>query len=253
MGKFTIGADPEVLLSNGIKYVSAIGVVPGSKDFPKDLGLGSVHPDNVTAEFNTLPANDKAGFSASVANMLSAVEDIVAVQDLIISKQASASFDADQLQHPDAMMAGCEPDFNAYTCMMNEMPPLDGTSVRSAGGHIHIGCELNSGDELLKLVKTLDLLISVPAMRHESKDRKKLYGRAGTFRQKPYGVEYRTPSNWWIFSEEHRQWIYDRVASAVDSFKDIVLPDNLQAVIDDNDSSAADKIMSQYNLVACPN
>ena len=254
MKPFTIGADPEVLLSNGIKFISAIGIIPGTKEYPHPLDNGgSLHPDNVTAEFNTIPASSKGGFSKSVSTMISAVDELVAAQGLMISQQSFASYEDDQLMEPDAMMAGCEPDFNAYTGQMNPIAELDMTSDRSAGGHIHIGYELKSEEELMKLVKTLDLLISVPAMKHESADRKKLYGKAGSFRKKDYGVEYRTPSNWWIFSEAHRQWIYDRVASAVESFNDIILPDNLQSVIDSNDVDAADVIMAQYNLATCPN
>ena len=43
-----------------------------------------------------------------------------------------------------------------------------------------------------------DLYIMLPALRHDSSnERRELYGQAGRFRPKPYGIEYRTPSNFW--------------------------------------------------------
>lgn len=253
MSIFSIGADPELLLSTGNRFKSAIGVIPGSKDKPFDIGIGSIHPDNVTAEFNTLPANCKKGFNKSICDMMEAIKTFLTPHCLCISRSSFAIYEDDQLEHPGAKEAGCEPDFNAYQGgSVNPAPPLDRMPIRSAGGHIHIGVDLKTEEELLKLVKTLDLLISVPAMKHESLDRKILYGKAGSFRCKPYGVEYRTPSNWWVFTEERRNWIYDRVAQAVDCFKDVYLPDNLQSVIDEHDLVEAHEIVKQYNIVRCP-
>jgi len=47
----------------------------------------------------------------------------------------------------------------------------------------------------------------------EDKDtnRRKLYGKAGAFRPKSYGVEYRVLSNFWTFTEANRKKVWDGI------------------------------------------
>ena len=62
--------------------------------------------------------------------------------------------------------------------------------------------------------------------------RRELYGKAGAFRPKPYGVEYRTPSNIWIRSRDMRRCIFDLVQIAITKQTEGVNPDNLLVNID---------------------
>ena len=87
----------------------------------------------------------------------------------------------------------------------NNPPSLDGTNLRSCGGHLHIGFDRAKNDMMARphLVRILDLVAGVPSIIiDKDKDRRKLYGKAGAHRPKmieagdPYdGVEYRTLSN----------------------------------------------------------
>ena len=55
----------------------------------------------------------------------------------------------------------------------------------------------------------MDKFLGVPSVLRDSGTlRRKLYGGAGAFRFKNYGVEYRTLSNFWIFDESNIQWAY---------------------------------------------
>lgn len=40
------------------------------------------------------------------------------------------------------------------------------------------------------------------------KVRRRTYGGPSAYRNKPYGYEYRTPSNAWIMSEERQRWAF---------------------------------------------
>ena len=44
--------------------------------------------------------------------------------------------------------------------------------------------------------------------------RRELYGKAGAYRVKPYGVEYRVLSNFWLKSPALMQWVYDNTILA---------------------------------------
>ena len=61
--RFTIGADPELLLltATGLPK-SAIGLIGGTKQNPKPFGIGHVQEDNVMVEFNIPPANNRHEF-----------------------------------------------------------------------------------------------------------------------------------------------------------------------------------------------
>ena len=171
---FTLGADPEFFVHCGQRFISAIGLIPGSKYEPQDIPCGSaIQVDNVACEFNTVPAKSAAEFSAAVESPLKYIEDLLAAQQYMISREAYTIFDNDQLEDEEARMAGCEPDFCAYTQEMNEPPDYGDRNDRSVAGHLHIGMKLEDG-ELLALVKALDLFVTIPGLHCESNQRRQL-------------------------------------------------------------------------------
>ena len=52
---------------------------------------------------------------------------------------ASREIEPDQLLHPEALLFGCDPDYNAYTLNINPKPEGEHGLLRSAGAHIHFG------------------------------------------------------------------------------------------------------------------
>jgi hypothetical protein len=252
MAKLFVGADPELFAcrKNG-NPVSVIGKMPGTKQEPFEIeGIGAVQVDNVAAEFNTIPATSPDEFSHAVAMPLKVVEDLLKEKRLLISEEAYLNFPQNQLKSFDALVAGCDPDFNAYDGSVNSPPDYFNTTARSAAGHVHVGYEMSEEDKP-KLVKTLDLIMTIPALKYESNERRSLYGKAGCYRPKSYGLEYRTPSNFWIFSDERRKWVFSCVQKAVEVFKDIVLPPDLEDVINHHDLARADMIANEYKLISC--
>jgi len=61
----------------------------------------------------------------------------------------------------------------------------------------------------------MDVVVELPFLRYDKqKLRRMFYGQPGIYREKPYGLEYRTPSNFWlhrVFRERHLQQLTDNV------------------------------------------
>ena len=248
-----VGADPELFAvrKNG-NFVSVIDKFPGFKWEPfKIKGVGALQVDNVACEFNTIPAKSEENFSRAVAIPLEKVQEYLALKKLHISKDAYAEFPKKELLHPMATVSGCDPDFNAYTGGENKPPDFYSTNARSCAGHVHVGTKLKKS-ELRQLVKVLDLTLTIPALKFENADRRELYGKAGCFRPKSYGLEYRTPSNFWIFTDERRKWVFRCIQRAVDIFRDVVIPEDLEDIINNNDLQRAEVIIDTYGLEPCP-
>lgn len=216
----TIGADPELFLQNSNKkLISAVNLIGGTKENPLPLDYPgcALQEDNVAAEFNIPPCKTFKEFNSSIQFVLAHLELKVEPLGLsLASKIASHTFTEDQLDTWQAMVFGCEPDFNAWTKKQNPRPKVDNPNLRSAGGHIHIGTDLDK----IAIIKSMDLHLGVPSLDLDTDtERRKLYGKAGAYRPKSYGVEYRTLSNFWIWSEENLKWAWEQTNKAVEFVK----------------------------------
>lgn len=215
---YTKGADPEVFLRRAgtNEFISSVGLIGGSKDMPMPIGEGcAVQEDNVAVEFNTPACATADAYVKAINYNLDYIRQQAAKLGLEVVVTPSAVFSDDQLATPAAQTFGCDPDFNAWKGgMMNPRPSAGNKNLRSAGGHIHIGC----GDELdiLEVVKAMDWFVGCQMLRFDDDAaRRELYGKAGAFRKKPYGVEYRTASNRWIESEERIRWVWEQTDKAI--------------------------------------
>lgn len=256
----TIGADPELFLadSNG-KFISAINKFGGTKDHPRPMGIGDgfgVLEDNVMVEFNIPPAMSDRQFSEHIQKALNAIEGEAKGMGLSLANNASCRLDADQLADWQAFVFGCEPDYCAYTGDKNPRPNTeDDPTFRSAGGHVHIGAGANmSLADCCVAVPFCDLFLGVPSVFWDTDtERKKLYGKAGAFRMKPYGFEYRTLSNFWIFNSTYHTWVYHAAQKAVEMYKSgfDLRPfySDLQEAINNNNKDVARDLAKQFNLV----
>jgi len=212
---FTIGADPELFMreKDSQKLKSAIPYIEGTKLEPEVLECGAgLQRDNVALEFASTVADSGAAFVKSIGNALKEIikklpegHEIVAIP--------SARFDEDQLDHPEARMFGCSPDYDAYIPAQNPPAYCEDEAFRSCGGHIHLGYVEGSGNEFLldnwgkiNTIITMDAFHGIASVildsSKEAAERRKLYGKAGCHRPTEYGVEYRALSNFWIKSPE---------------------------------------------------
>lgn len=208
--QFTLGTDPEFFLKNKKGQVkSAIPHIKGNKLNPERLpNGGQVQHDNVAVEFATDAAEDVETFITNIRKAMVDVESMLP-EDMKLNVMASASFPMEELDNEEALQFGCEPDYDAWTVAENDAPDCVDATLRSCGGHIHVGYKEGSGNEFLlefdgkiKTVRAMDLfhgIISVilDTSEHSIK-RRLLYGKAGAHRPKDYGIEYRSLSNFWL-------------------------------------------------------
>jgi Phage phiEco32-like COOH.NH2 ligase-type 2 len=216
-----LGCDPEVFLfSAGTnKYISSVGLIGGSKDYPMPIDDhgNAVQEDNVTVEFNTPPCKTVEDFKAHINRNKNWIQRRAADLGLQLMIKPSAVFERDQLQSHEAQTFGCEPDFNAWLDgKRNPRPNAKNKNLRSCGGHVHIQVDHNEVD-ILEVIKAMDLFVGCLMLEFdEDKGRRELYGKAGAFRKKSYGVEYRTASNAWIESDDRIQWVWDQTEKALE-------------------------------------
>jgi len=253
-----LGTDTEVFLKNKAgDYISSIGLIGGSKDKPLEVECGNLQEDNVLAEFAIPPASNKEEFIGYINKTFGILEAKVKEYDLEIEIKPSAVFPYDQLEHPLAQEFGCDPDYNAYTLDVNESPKHENVgALRSCGGHVHVSSEAIAKDEnsRAEFVRILDLVLGVPSVVMDTdKERRKLYGKAGAYRNKDYGIEYRTLSNFWIQTQEHMSWLWDQVKKAEKMFDEgfrinFDIGSRVIECINNGDTDTADALIHEFNL-----
>jgi hypothetical protein len=253
-----LGCDPEAfLIDEQGQLKSSIGLVGGSKYHPMPLPLGdgyAVQEDNVAIEFNIPPAAGRSEYVESINKVLKFLTDSLKTSyGLSMSPISAASFPESELVHPAAKVFGCDPDYNAWTLKRNPRPNATDKTLRSCGGHVHIGFD-KTKIKTEQLIKLMDLFVGVPSVLMDKGElRKTLYGKAGAYRDKSYGGEYRTLSNFWVFNNSLIEWVWDNTSRAVNAAEaQITLSeqDSLDIVncINKNDKELAQRLVEKHNL-----
>lgn len=218
----TIGADIEVFLKDketGV-IVSAEGIIRGTKYEPYRFKDGNpffaTSLDNVMAEFCIPPAQSPEDFTNNIQEALAFIESSIP-KNLTIFAYPSALIDPKFLQTENAKLFGCEPDYNAWLIgQQNERPEAANSNLRSCGGHIHIGYDKSNFLTNLNLIRAMDLFVGLPSILQEpDNQRKTLYGKAGAYREKSYGAEYRTVSNYYVSSPNLMNWVFNNTQAAI--------------------------------------
>jgi hypothetical protein len=255
--KFSLGTDTEIFaVDKKGNHRSLCGLVGGTKEHPEQMpGLDfgfAYQEDNVAVEFNIPPAYDRLSWGLYISTAKRALELKLGKElGMTFSRNCAVSFDKTELSHPNALVFGCEPDYNAWKLVENKKPTAKDPQLRTAGGHIHVGCNM----DMVKGVQNMDLYLGVPSVildnSKESVMRRELYGKHGAMRPKPYGWEYRVLSNFWVFDDNLINWVWNATAKALDFSHKFTKKEEkiITTCIDTGDVKKAEELVKHYGLI----
>lgn len=220
-----VGADPEVFMRKNGAFYSAHGAVPGDKKNPYKVKCGAVQVDGMALEFNIDPAKNEKEFVTNLKTVMNTLQGMVPDYELVAVPVANFDKAHMKAQPLEALELGCEPDFNAWEGGAVNPRPNGDVDFRTGAGHVHIGWgrdfDINDPEHLeacQMVVKQLDYYLGLGSLVYDTEgaERRVMYGAAGAFRPKPYGVEYRVLSNAWLKSEELMSWVYRMTKKGID-------------------------------------
>ncbi len=225
MRPILIGCDPELFVKNGAgKYISAHDLLPGTKEKPYPVEHGAVQVDGVAAEFNIDPAKTVTSWLRNISSVMNTMEGMLPT-DHKLARVPAVVFDPEYFATlpEDVRALGCNMDYNAWTGQPNPAPDGASTTMRTAAGHIHIGFTENADprspahiQDCCEVAKQIDYYTGVPSLVWDNDPRRRLlYGKAGCFRPKTYGLEYRSLSNRWLAQKQIAEWVYNSVYMAI--------------------------------------
>jgi hypothetical protein len=236
MDGMKFGCDPELFVLNkeGVP-VCADGLIPGTKSEPYPVKYGAVQVDGMAAEFNIEPVTNFKDFKRNVKGVMRTLERMLP-DGYSLSCVPHVMFSQEEWDKaPEhAKELGCSPDFNAWTGSVNPPPSAPNSpTLRTASGHLHIGwtddVDISDSDHIghcRDLVKQLDWYLGAPSVKFDPDPvRRQLYGKAGAMRVKPYGVEYRVLSNFWLKSDAMMAQVWNRTQRAIWDMREGYKPD----------------------------
>lgn len=250
------GADPELFVINGEgDFVSAEGLIPGTKDKPYKVDCGAVQVDGMAAEFNIDPVDNYNDFKNNIKTVRSQLEKMLPKDHRLVCVPTAEFKQEIWDKAPDhAKMLGCSPDFNAWKGAPNPAPK-DNDRIRHAGGHLHIGwtdkaktTDAAYVSACIDLVKQLDWYLGAWSLQKDSDTlRREMYGKAGSMRFKPYGVEYRTLSNFWLKDSATMLTTWNRLQKAIWDMRNMeysdAYPDFAGRLVSSIDNSKMDPVV----------
>ncbi len=187
----------------------------------------SIVEDGAATEINLEPTNDPDVFIGRLEDAINGVTSFMRKNyGLDTFVFPTVPFDVIKYwkergeEFKDCVRFGCDPDLDIYSGKYSEEVSADDVPERYGGGHIHMQApedDLGFFDEsYYHTTILLDTLVGNSAVAFKrpnqewvnaEKKRLKYYGRPGKIRLQEYpdgtkGIEYRTPSNFWITNPE---------------------------------------------------
>jgi Phage phiEco32-like COOH.NH2 ligase-type 2 len=263
MSQILVGCDPEVFVKQGGLFKSAYGLIRGDKKNPQKIRRGAVQVDGMALEFNIDPAATEDEFCINVQDVFAQMCKMVPEYEVVVSPVANFDEAYMKAQPFEALELGCDPDFNAWEHGAVNQKPNGNRPMRTASGHVHIGwtngADIEDGDHLNKChmaTRQLDFFLGLPSLVYDNdKLRREMYGKAGCYRPKSYGVEYRTLSNAWLKSETLMRWVFRNTVKGITELMQGNILEHkygdIQEIINTSDVKKAQEIINDAGLEVC--
>lgn len=230
--KITYGADPEAFFSRGGTVIGSEKVIPG-----EGLGGKTLIQDGVAFEFNprasTTPKGVGKNLSAAFKTLEKRLGEVDGVEALFVPLVDVEAGELASLSE-ESRRFGCAPSLNIYRA---KPIGIDGATYlkRSGAGHPHFGLSepifvpKKGIDERTRLVPLFDIIVGNTCVLLDrepgQEERRKYYGRAGEFRLPKHGIEYRTPSNFWLYGYPLFSLVAGLGKGAIDVLSESILAD----------------------------
>jgi hypothetical protein len=215
------GADIEFFIKKDPtgRVIPACGLVGGEKNNPIKIDdTYAILEDGAAVELNYTPTDTPKAL----------MDRIYASADVINSFTKYTTSKAQEVRikgienHKQAMEIGCMPDFDAYADNPQDprkTPEIDEfKGFRFSGAHLHFSYETHEQVPAFVAARLADVYITLPVLSLAyslggdklmrcilGPRRAKFYGLPGLYRPKPYGMEYRTLSNFIAFDKRFYQ------------------------------------------------
>lgn len=253
MKKILIGADPEFFFKIEGNYLASEKFITGEKDFPETIKKGfTLIKDNLMGEFTIPPASSKNEFVENINFIKQYLLKRFPGVDIVFQSKAEFSFEEISSTNNSNEFL-CNPSSNIYNNKDCDQSFMN-TPTRFAGGHIHIGYDKQTYQNIeAKIIKCMDALLGVPSilLDPESTQRRTNYGRAGEYRLKPYGVEYRTLSNFWLQNDDFIEFAFTNATLATKlaiQGLDTIFEEDIESIINNSQIDQAQEFIAKYDI-----
>ena len=215
-----VGCDPEFFLYDTKlkQYVSAHEIVPGTKRDPFKIPGGAVQCDGTAVEFNIDPARTREEFANNINRVLTHIRKKIP-KYLEFKFLPSIAYQMPYWEKlPDyCKESGCDPD---YICGYIREPKKIEYGQVIGGGHIHMSWGVQAPVSLKHFNDCVGIVglasYNFRYILNMDKDSYRKYITSmNIHRPKPYGVEYRSPSNMWLNTPDMWPKIFDIAKNTV--------------------------------------
>ena len=242
----SIGVEVELAAYQKRKPVTC-WFLPYTKAEPLKYRGHLLHKDASMFELAVAPATEPSQLDVNMAEALghamTMVPEGTELKAIPAVEYTATALEAD----PYASELGCGASENIYGPA--PMPEAYEDNYRYGGTHVNIGFD-GDPDPITTILK-LDYALGLHSVAHfeqgyheEMKLRRRYYGRAGEYRVKPFGLEYRTLPNCAVMSG---LWLWRRVEQAmtIDTQRVVALADDIQRAINTSDRSLAEGLIGE--------
>lgn len=208
--KPSVGSDPEMFIENEKGEIIPAFNFLGSKKAPNKAknvinGNNNIYWDGFQAEFDTYPNGCLGWHVDSVYHGLQGLYNLAIKHNpkAVLSVKSTFEIPVKLLETSadEHVQFGCMPSQNIYGMKGLDINGRD-INIRSAGGHIHIGCGKLQQKQIETVIKALDAIVGVACVSlfagYDDPRRRTMYGLAGEYRTPAHGLEYRVLSNAWL-------------------------------------------------------